>query len=125
VWNSEHRIILDDFVRALKHELHAPHVAKRCPTTFAVRPVEEFEAIGVWNRTQPRNGIFGVAINDRVAAATGLDVELIKASSDLSKRWVWFVHMKEFASCTACGRYLNDSLNQFVAAQDDCRDSVR
>jgi hypothetical protein len=27
-WNSEHRIIFDDLVRPLEHELHAPHIAK-------------------------------------------------------------------------------------------------
>jgi hypothetical protein len=71
-WNSEHWIILDDFVSALKHKLHAPHIAECCPATFAVRPVEELESIGAWNRTQPCNGIGRAPINYRVATATGL-----------------------------------------------------
>ena len=35
-WNTEHRIIFDDFVGALQHELHAPEVSKSAPPAVRV-----------------------------------------------------------------------------------------
>src|SRR5262249_32814902 len=34
--DAEHRIVLDDLLGALEHELHAPEVAERCPATLGV-----------------------------------------------------------------------------------------
>ena len=34
--DAEHRIVLDDLLGALEHELHAPEVAERRPATLGV-----------------------------------------------------------------------------------------
>jgi hypothetical protein len=34
--HAEHRIVLDDLMGALEHELHAPEVAERRPATLGV-----------------------------------------------------------------------------------------
>jgi hypothetical protein len=34
--HAEHRIVLDDLLGALEHELHAPEVAERRPATLGV-----------------------------------------------------------------------------------------
>jgi hypothetical protein len=41
----EHRIVLDDCMSALEHQLHATEVSKRSPATFGIWPIEQLEAI--------------------------------------------------------------------------------
>src|ERR1700746_3984639 len=77
-WNSEHRVVLDNLVRAFEHELHGSHVSECRPSAFAVGPVEEFEAIGVGNRTQACNRIGGAPLSALLATTAGFDVELVK-----------------------------------------------
>jgi hypothetical protein len=50
--DAEHGIAFDDFVNARELEFHSPHVAEGFPSTLDVRPIEQLEAIGVFDGTQ-------------------------------------------------------------------------
>lgn len=45
-------------MRAPKHELHAAEISKCCPALLDGRPIENLEAVGIWDRTQPCDRTF-------------------------------------------------------------------
>ena len=71
---------------ALEHELHAAEVPECRPPPFDALPIEKLEAIGIRDGTQPRDGVGGAAIDNRICAATPFDVVPRELSSDLGKR---------------------------------------
>src|SRR6267142_6939221 len=90
--DTEHLVVLDDLLSALDHELHPAEVSEGGPAALDVRPVEELEAVGVGNRTEPCDRARGARVEDHVGAATLFHVVLCELSSDPGKRRVWFAH---------------------------------
>jgi hypothetical protein len=56
-WNAEHRIVLDDVVGTLEHEIHAAEAAKCAPATMDVGPIKQLETIRIGDRAQPGDRI--------------------------------------------------------------------
>ena len=78
-----------------------PMFPKVRPPTFDVRPVEELEAIGIGNRTQPCNRVRGTAVENQVTATTLFHIVPDELSSDLGKRRIGFRHAGQCARCAA------------------------
>jgi hypothetical protein len=114
-WDTEHGIILDDLMSALKHESHSAEVSEGGPALFDVRPVEQLEAIGVWNGAEPSNRTGGAAVEEQVTAAAFLHVVSRELSGDFGKRLVGFDHAEQ---CADFALRTRGSMNQpirFVA----------
>src|SRR5208282_6135023 len=60
---------LKDLVRSVEGEVEPSEVSECAPASPGDGPVEQFEAIGLWDRPQSGDWTFGTRVNKRVTAA--------------------------------------------------------
>jgi hypothetical protein len=74
-----------DLARSVEGEVEASEVSERTPASPDDGPVEQFEAIGLWDRLQAGGRIVGTRVNKRVTAAGFGDLEVGERGSDCRK----------------------------------------